>query len=111
MIQSPELTDAYVLCQDCGHAEAYSDAKHFGDESCPKCGGDYCGCNACSGIARLNVQFQAQAKRPAPSDLANATHAEPVKGRAPGSSECASSFRRTEARAKRTLERTPDKQA
>ena len=28
MIQSPELTDAYVLCQDCGHAEPYSDAKH-----------------------------------------------------------------------------------
>lgn len=111
MIQSPELTDAYVLCQDCGHAEPYSDAKHFGDESCHKCGGDYCGCNACSGIARLSVQFQAQAKRPAPSDPANAADAEQVKGRAPGLSEHASPFGQTEARAKRTLERPPDKQA
>jgi hypothetical protein len=40
--------------------------------------------------------------------LANAADIEQVKGRAPGSSECASSFRRTDARAKRTLERPPD---
>ena len=39
--------------------------------------------------------------------LANAADSEQVKGRAPGSSERASSFRRTEARAKRTLERPP----
>ncbi|MDI6009816.1 hypothetical protein DP094_023070 [Pseudomonas sp. MDMC17] len=43
--------------------------------------------------------------------LDNAADVEQVKGRAPGSSERASSFRRTEARAKRTLERPPDKQA
>ncbi|USR41300.1 hypothetical protein L1F06_007660 [Ectopseudomonas hydrolytica] len=43
--------------------------------------------------------------------LANAADIEQVKGRAPGSSERASSFRRTEARAKRTLEHPPDKQA
>ena len=43
--------------------------------------------------------------------LANAADVEQVKGRAPGSSERASSFRRTDARAKRTLERPPDKQA
>lgn len=43
------------------------------------------------------------------SALANAADVEQVKGRAPGSSERASSFRRTEARAKRTLERPPDK--
>lgn len=43
--------------------------------------------------------------------LANAAGSEQVKGRAPGSSERASSFRRTDARAKRTLERPPDKQA
>lgn len=42
------------------------------------------------------------------SALANAADVEQVKGRAPGSSERASSFRRTEARAKRTLERPPD---
>lgn len=41
--------------------------------------------------------------------LANAADIEQVKGRAPGSSERASPFRRTEARAKRTLERPPDK--
>lgn len=35
--------------------------------------------------------------------------ASPVKCRAPGSSEHASPFRRTEARAKRTLERAPPK--
>ncbi|MFT0623294.1 hypothetical protein ACMHYQ_11650 [Ectopseudomonas guguanensis] len=40
--------------------------------------------------------------------LANAAGSEQVKGRAPGSSERASPFRRTEARAKRTLERPPD---
>lgn len=34
-----------------------------------------------------------------------------VNSRAPGSSEHASSFRRTEARAERTIERPPDKQA
>lgn len=34
-----------------------------------------------------------------------------VNSRAPGSSEHASPFRRTEARAKRTIERPPDKQA
>lgn len=39
--------------------------------------------------------------------LANAADSEQVKGRAPGSSELASSFRRTEARAERTLERPP----
>ncbi|MDH2198747.1 hypothetical protein [Ectopseudomonas oleovorans] len=86
MNQSPELTDAYVLCQDCGHAEPYSDAKHLGSETCPKCGGDFCGCNDCSGIAGL-------------SDPANAADAEQVKGRAPGLSEHASSFGQTEARA------------
>ncbi|MDH0095014.1 hypothetical protein N7333_00290 [Pseudomonas sp. GD04158] len=41
------------------------------------------------------------------SDPANATDAEPVKGRAPGSSDYASPIRRTEARAERTLERPP----
>ena len=41
--------------------------------------------------------------------LANAVDVEQVKGRAPGSSDHASSIRRTEARAKRTLERPPDK--
>ncbi|MDC7826254.1 MULTISPECIES: hypothetical protein [Pseudomonadaceae] len=60
MSQSPELHDAYVLCQDCGHAEPYDDAKHQGHERCPKCDGDFCGCNACSGIARLSIQFQTQ---------------------------------------------------
>lgn len=94
MKHSIQLTDAYVLCQDCGHAEPYSDAKHLGSETCPKCGGDFCGCNDCSGIAGL-------------SDPANAADAEQVKGRAPGLSEHASSFGQTEARAKRTLERPP----
>ncbi|ALN18777.1 hypothetical protein [Ectopseudomonas mendocina] len=41
------------------------------------------------------------------SDPANATDAEPVKGRAPGSSDHASPIRRTEARAERTLEHPP----
>lgn len=43
----------------------------------------------------------------APSDLANATDTEQVKGRAPGSSDHASPIRRTEARAERTLEHPP----
>ncbi|MFN3769032.1 MAG: hypothetical protein ACK4TD_11720 [Ectopseudomonas guguanensis] len=43
----------------------------------------------------------------APSDPANATDSEQVKGRAPGSSDHASPIRRTEARAERTLERPP----
>jgi hypothetical protein len=51
------------------------------------------------------------AKQCAPSDPANATDAEPVKGRAPGSSDHASPIRRTEARAERTLERPPDQTA
>ncbi|WP_220813122.1 hypothetical protein [Pseudomonas paralcaligenes] len=62
MSQLAEVTDAYVLCQDCGHAEAYSDAKHQGQERCPKCEGEFCGCNACSGIARLSIQFEVQAE-------------------------------------------------
>ncbi len=47
------------------------------------------------------------AKQCAPGDPANATDAEPVKGRAPGLSEHASPFGQTEARAERTLERPP----
>ena len=43
--------------------------------------------------------------------LANAADIEQVNGRAPGSSERALPFRRTEARAKRTLDRPPDKTA
>ncbi|WP_447592640.1 hypothetical protein [Aquipseudomonas campi] len=58
MANAPEPTDAYVLCQDCGHAEPFTDARHQGDEHCPNCGGDFCGCNACSGIAKLSIQFQ-----------------------------------------------------
>lgn len=62
MSQLAEVTDAYVLCQDCGHAEAYSAAKHQGQGRCPKCEGEFCGCNACSGIARLSIQFEVQAE-------------------------------------------------
>ena len=50
---------------------------------------------------------EANAKHRAPSDLANATDTEQVKGRAPGSSDHASPIRRTEARAERTLEHPP----
>lgn len=57
-----EITDAYVLCQECGHAEPYSDAKHQGQERCSICEGEFCGCKACSGIARLSIQFEAQSR-------------------------------------------------
>ena len=50
---------------------------------------------------------EAQAKHRAPSNPANATDSEQVKGRAPGLSEHASPFGQTEARAERTLERPP----
>nr|DAU73755.1 MAG TPA: hypothetical protein [Inoviridae sp.] len=43
----------------------------------------------------------------APSDPANASDAEQVKGRAPGLSEHAPPFGQTEARAERTLEHPP----
>ncbi|AVO54370.1 hypothetical protein [Ectopseudomonas mendocina] len=43
----------------------------------------------------------------APSDPANATDAEQIKGRAPGLSEHAPPFGQTEARAERTLEHPP----
>ena len=46
----------YVLCQDCGHADSYSDEKHRGRVKC-SCGGEFCGCACCSGIARLSKQF------------------------------------------------------
>lgn len=51
------------------------------------------------GLARNSIQR--------PGEPTACTSAHPVKGRAPGSSEHASSFRRTEARAERTLERPP----
>lgn len=49
----------------------------------------------------------AKAKRRASSNSTDTTAPEPVKGRAPGSSDHASSIRRTEARAERTLEHPP----
>ena len=52
-------------------------------------------------------RVEALAKRRAPSDPANATAPEPVKGRAPGLSEHAPPFGQTEARAERTLEHPP----
>ncbi|MBB2494482.1 hypothetical protein [Aquipseudomonas ullengensis] len=58
MSASPEQTDGYVLCQDCSHVEPYTSERHHGRENCPKCGGSFCGCNACSELARLALQFQ-----------------------------------------------------
>jgi Zn finger protein HypA/HybF involved in hydrogenase expression len=55
---APEQTDGYVLCQDCGHLEPFTIDRHQGRESCPKCSGDFCGCTACSELARLAIQFQ-----------------------------------------------------
>lgn len=52
-MSSPELTDGYVLCQDCGHVEPYTADRHENRASCSKCNGDFCGCNYCSELARL----------------------------------------------------------
>lgn len=52
----------FALCQDCGHVAEYSEAKHLNSELCSKCGGHYCGCTMCSGVARLSLQFQALAE-------------------------------------------------
>lgn len=56
--QRVELTDGYVLCQDCGHVEPYTADRHQGREACSQCGGDFCGCTACSELARMALQFQ-----------------------------------------------------
>lgn len=65
-------------------------------------------------VVQLTASFKEElqqvltaAQQCAPSDPANATDAEQVKGRAPGSSDHASPIRRTEARAERTLEHPP----
>jgi hypothetical protein len=58
MSAAPLLTDGYVLCQDCGHVEPYTADRHQNRENCSACGGDFCGCNACSELARLALQFQ-----------------------------------------------------
>lgn len=54
----PQLTDGYVLCQDCGHVEEYTQARHHGLEDCSRCGGDFCGCDCCNGLARLNLELK-----------------------------------------------------
>ena len=47
------LTDGYVLCQECGHVEEYSDARANRQERCSRCGsGFFCGCHCCDGLAR-----------------------------------------------------------
>lgn len=77
---SSDIDQDYVLCQDCGHVEFFSMERHRGVIRCD-CGGDFCGCDLCSGIARLTRQF---------SELSEAeisSEAEQVKCRAPGSSE------------------------
>ena len=65
MSSTPKLVhgdEDLVLCQDCGHVAEYSDARHLNTEVCSQCGGHYCGCTMCSGVARLSLQFQAHAK-------------------------------------------------
>ena len=56
--QTHKLTDSYVLCQDCGHVEEYTDARHMEKEKCSKCGGAFCGCDCCAGVARMNLQLR-----------------------------------------------------
>jgi len=53
-----ELTDGYVVCQDCGHVDTYTLARHQGQERCTQCGGEYCGCNCCSETGRITIQLQ-----------------------------------------------------
>ncbi|PTU72802.1 hypothetical protein DBO85_18810 [Pseudomonas mangrovi] len=53
-----EAADGYVLCQDCGHVEPWTADRHQEREACSRCGGQFCGCDACNELARLAVQFQ-----------------------------------------------------
>lgn len=65
MLVPPKLLygdEEFVLCQDCGHVAEYSEARHRGLELCLECGGEYCGCRMCSGVARLSLQFQVRTK-------------------------------------------------
>lgn len=75
-----DIDQDYVLCQDCGHAEHFSWDKHRNLIAC-HCGGDFCGCGLCSGIARLTRQFSELSEAEARAE------ADQVKCRAPGSSE------------------------
>lgn len=53
-----QLTDGYVLCQECGHVEEYTQARAEGHEACLRCGAKFCGCACCDGLARLNLQLK-----------------------------------------------------
>lgn len=75
-----DIDQDYVLCQDCGHVEFFSVERHRGVIRCG-CGGEFCGCDLCSGIARLTRQFSEL------SEAETLAEAEQVKCRAPGSSE------------------------
>jgi len=55
-------------------------------------------------VERCLPRFNLGAERAIPVLGETSTEAEQVQGRAPGSSDCASSIRRTEARAERTLD-------
>lgn len=50
-----DLTDGYVLCQECGHVEEYTKPRAEGHEVCVRCGAKFCGCECCNGLARLNL--------------------------------------------------------
>jgi hypothetical protein len=57
--QTAKLTDSYVLCQECGHVEEYSEARANRQERCSRCGsGFFCGCHCCDGLARMNLQLR-----------------------------------------------------
>ncbi|KKN00150.1 hypothetical protein LCGC14_1140670 [marine sediment metagenome] len=53
-----ELTDGYVLCQECGHVEEYTKPRAEGHEACVRCGAKFCGCECCNGLARVNLQLK-----------------------------------------------------
>jgi len=53
-----ELTDGYVLCQECGHVEEYTKLRAEGHEACIRCGAKFCGCECCNGLARVNLQLK-----------------------------------------------------
>lgn len=54
----PHLTDGYVLCQECGHVEEYTLDRAEWREKCFRCGGSFCGCDCCNGLARLNLELK-----------------------------------------------------
>ena len=65
MLVPPELLfgdEDYVLCQDCGRVALFTDARHRGVDRCVECGGEFCGCRMCMGVARLSLQFQARSE-------------------------------------------------